>query len=184
MPVYCVDEVAEHAIALMLTLARRIATYDASVRSGEWDIRTGTPMYPIAGSTLGVVGFGHIGQAVARRGLGLGMQVIAADSFARPETVAAAGVELVELDALLSASDAVSLHVPLNAETHHLTDAGRLARIKPTAVLINCARRGRGPRRARRGAPGRPVRGAPGWTSSSPSGCRSSIRWSGCAIPC
>jgi D-3-phosphoglycerate dehydrogenase len=140
VPVYCVDEVAEHAIALMLTLARRTATYDASVRSGEWDIQAGMPMYRIAGATLGVVGFGHIGQAVAARGLGLGMRVIAADSFVPPETVEAAGVELVELDALLSASDAVSLHVPLNAETHHLVDAGRLATMKPTAVLINCAR--------------------------------------------
>lgn len=140
VPVYCVDEVAEHAIALMFSLARKTATYDASIRAGGWDIKTGMPMYRIAGSTFGILGFGHIGRAVAGRALGLGMQVLASDGFAKPEDVAAAGVELVELDELLTRSDIVSIHVPLNAETHHMIDAVRLARMKPTSFLINCAR--------------------------------------------
>lgn len=140
VPVYCVDEVAEHAIALMFTLCRKTATYDAAVRSGAWNIEDGMPMYRISGSTLGVIGFGHIGQAVARRALGLGMRVIAADQFAQPSDVAAAGVDLVGVDELLAKSDVVSLHVPLNADTQHLIDSDRLARMKPTSFLINCAR--------------------------------------------
>ena len=140
VPVYCVDEVAEHAIALLLTLARRTATYDESVRAGEWRIDAGMPMHRIAGSVLGVVGFGHIGRAVVARALGLGMRVLVADRSAEVAEVAAAGAELVELDRLLTEADAVSLHLPLTSATHHLLDAKNLARMKSGAILVNCAR--------------------------------------------
>ncbi len=140
VPVYCVDEVAEHAIALLLTLARRTAMYDASVRSGGWDLAIGIPMHRIAGSVLGVVGFGHIGRAVAHRGRGLGMRVLVADRSAHASDVAASGAELVDLDRLLLDSDAVSLHVPLTPDTRHLLDAHRIGRMKRGAFLINCAR--------------------------------------------
>ena len=140
VPVYCVDEVAEHAIALLLTLARRTATYDASVRAGEWQLAVGMPMHRIAGSVLGVVGFGHIGRAVVERALGLRMRVLISDPSTSADEARAAGVELVDLDRLLVESDFVSLHVPLTPTTRQLVDAARLARMKPTAFLINCAR--------------------------------------------
>ncbi len=140
VPVYCVDEVAEHVLALLLTLARGTAKYDASVRAGRWDIKDGMPMHRLAGSLLGVVGFGHIGRAVASRSMALGLRVIVTDPFTTDAEAAEAGVELAPLDDLLRVSDAVSLHVPLTPETRHLLDARRLALMKRTAFLINCAR--------------------------------------------
>lgn len=140
VPVYCVDEVAEHALAMFLTLARRTAVYDASVRAGEWNLEIGVPMHRVSGSVFGVVGFGHIGRAVAQRARALGMRVVVTDQYASEEAVRSSGAELLELADLLAVSDAVSLHVPLTADTRHLIDADRLALMKPTAFLINCAR--------------------------------------------
>jgi D-3-phosphoglycerate dehydrogenase / 2-oxoglutarate reductase len=140
VPVYCVDEVAEHAIALLLTLARRTATYDASVRAGEWRLDVGAPLHRIAGSVLGVVGFGHIGRAITTRALGLGMDVLVFDHTTPGGDIRAAGAEPADLEHLLAESDAVSLHVPLNASTRHLIDRRHLALMKPGAFLINCAR--------------------------------------------
>lgn len=142
VPVYCVDEVAEHAVALLMTLVRKTATYDADVRAGEWRIDVGMPIHRLAGSTLGVVGFGHIGKAVAARARSLGMRVVVADPSERPEAIRTAGAEQRELDDLLAEADAVSLHVPLRPATRHLIDADRLARMKPGSFLINCARGG------------------------------------------
>ena len=140
VPVYCVDEVAEHAIALLLTLARRTAQYDADVRAGGWQIEAGMPIHRLAGSTLGVVGFGHIGRATVARGLGLGMRVLVSDPTHPPDDVRRAGAEPVELEELLAASDAVSLHMPSTPTTHHLIDRDRIALMKPGAFLVNCAR--------------------------------------------
>lgn len=140
VPVYCVDEVAEHAIALLFTLARRTATYDASVRAGEWRIEAGMPMHRIAGSVLGVLGFGRIGRAVVSRGVGLGMRVLVVDRSSPAADIRAAGAEPADLDVLLAESDAVSIHLPSTPATRHLIDAERLARMKPGAFLVNCAR--------------------------------------------
>ena len=140
VPVYCVDEVAEHALALLLTLARGTATYDASVRAGEWDIRVAMPLHRLAGSVLGIVGFGHIGRAVASRARAFGLQLLVTDTSATPAEAAELQAELVPLDDLLRRADAVSLHVPLRDSTQRLIDARRLALMKPTAFLINCAR--------------------------------------------
>lgn len=114
--------------------------YDASVRAGEWDIAVGMSLRRLRGRILGVVGFGHIGQAVVARARAFGMDVLVSDRSASATDVMAHGAELAELDDLLRRSDAVSLHVPLNDSTRHLLDARRLALMKPDAVLINCAR--------------------------------------------
>ena len=140
MPVYCVDEVAEHALALILTLARGTALYDASVRDGAWDLAVGMPLHRIAGSTLGIVGFGHIGQALATRARSLGLALLVNDRSATEADVAPFGAELADLDDLLARSDFVSLHVPLTPETQALIDARRLALMRQNAVLVNCAR--------------------------------------------
>jgi len=142
VPVYCVDEVAEHTIALLMSLARRTVRYDADIRSGGWSLQVGMPIRRLAGSTLGVVGFGHIGRAVTRRAIGLGMRVVVADPTEKPEAVASEGAEARDLDGLLSESDAVTLHVPLTSLTRHLLNRERLARMKPGAFLVNCARGG------------------------------------------
>jgi D-3-phosphoglycerate dehydrogenase len=140
VPIYCIDEVAEHTIALLLTLARGTAAYDASVRAGLWDIKAAMPLHRVAGSTLGVVGLGHIGRAVALRGQALGLRVIGVD----PHTTAAQArelhIELCGLVDLLQRSDFVTLHLPLVDATRHLIDGTLLALMKPTAFLINCAR--------------------------------------------
>lgn len=140
VPAYCVDEVAEHALALLLTLARGSAVYDASVRAGAWDISVGMPLHRLTGSTLGVVGFGNIGRAVVQRTRAFGMTILVADRSASAIEVANLGAELTGLDDLLRRSDAVSLHVPLSESTRHLIDRRRLALMRSTAFLINCAR--------------------------------------------
>jgi D-3-phosphoglycerate dehydrogenase len=137
VPAYCLDEVAEHALALVFALARKICAYDAAVRRGDWSLGTGAPIFRIAGRTLGIVGFGKIGRTLAAKARGLGLEVIAFD----PHT-AAADVELVSLEELAERSDFVSVHTPLTPETQGLIGEPILRRMKPTAFVINTARGG------------------------------------------
>jgi D-3-phosphoglycerate dehydrogenase len=142
VPAYCVDEVAEHAIALLLALARRITRYHKAVRSGNWALATGMPIHRLAGQSLGVIGFGRIGRAVAARAHALGLQVLAYDPRAADEAFTSHRVRRATLDQLLSESDFVSLHTPLTPETHHLIDWARLSKMKPTSMMINTSRGG------------------------------------------
>ncbi|MFQ5430166.1 MAG: phosphoglycerate dehydrogenase, partial [Phycisphaerae bacterium] len=131
---------AEHALAMMLALFRRIPQAHAHVAAGEWD-RKAFVGRQVAGKTLGIVGFGRVGRAVAERALALGMEVLACDPFLRRETALDGRVRVIrELDALLPEVDCLTLHAALTDETRHLIDAARLKRLKKTAVLINCAR--------------------------------------------
>jgi len=140
VPSYCEHEVAEHALALTLVLARRIRTFDEGVRAGDWSLARGQPIRRVAGSTLGIVGFGRIGQMLAGKAQGLGMTIVVHHPR-RPEAeLRAAGVEPVSLDELAAQSDFVSLHLPLGEETRHLVDRGFLRAMKPTAFLVNTAR--------------------------------------------
>ena len=131
---------AEHALSLMLSLARFVPQADASLRSGQWERNkfTGTE---ITGKVLGVVGLGNIGRIVADRGAGLAMKVLGYDPFLTPENAPPA-VELVSLDDLFVRSDFVTVHVPLTAETRNLIDAAAMARMKKGVRIINCARGG------------------------------------------
>ena len=133
------DAVADHAVALMAAAAHRIAEYDRRVRNGGW----GTLLHGrLHETTVGVVGFGRIGRAVAKRCLGFSMDVLVADPVADADTVARLGYRLVELDELLRQADFVTLHAPLTPETRHLIDARRLGLMKPGAILVNTARGG------------------------------------------
>ncbi|HEX7472769.1 MAG TPA: D-glycerate dehydrogenase [Candidatus Limnocylindrales bacterium] len=138
------ETTADLAFALLMAGARRIAEGDRLVRAGGW--RTWGPMAflgtDVHGSTLGIVGFGRIGQAVARRAAGFGMPILyASRNRVAPETEAAAGgATFVTLDELLARSDFVSVHVPLGPATRHFIGAAELRRMKPTAILINTAR--------------------------------------------
>jgi len=132
---------AEHTLALLFGLARRIAAADASVRRGEWK-RSQFTGVELRGKTLGIVGLGKIGQAIADRARALEMTVIGSDPYITTEQAAHHGVELTELDALLARADVVTVHVPLTRATRRLIGAEALARMKPGALLLNVARGG------------------------------------------
>jgi D-3-phosphoglycerate dehydrogenase / 2-oxoglutarate reductase len=139
---YSVDEVSTHAIALLLAHARRLPQYIAGVRGGQWSSTGNGAIRRLRGLTLGVVGFGRIGQATAAKARGLGLWVVAFDPFRADTDIRASGAEPADLPELLDRSDFISLHVPLTAQTHHLINAEALAAMKPSAVLINTARGG------------------------------------------
>jgi D-3-phosphoglycerate dehydrogenase len=132
---------AEHAIALLCSLARRVPQATASVKAGKWE-KARFRGVELADKTLGVIGLGNIGRIVAERARGLRLRVVAHDAFLSPEAAAKLGVDLVPLDELLVRADIVTLHVPLTAETRGLLGAAQLARMKPGALLINAARGG------------------------------------------
>lgn len=137
------ETTADLAFALLMAAARRLAEADRYVRDGRW--RTWGPMTllgpDVHGSTLGIVGFGRIGQAVARRARGFAMSVIYHDVRQLPESVEAeTGATYTPLPELLARADFVSIHVNLTPETHHLIDAAALRAMKPTAVLVNTSR--------------------------------------------
>lgn len=131
---------AEHAIALLVAMARHVPAADAALKAGRWDKKLFTGV-ELTGKTFGVVGLGNIGRIVADRGRGLGMEVIAYDPFVTQER-APDGVRMVALDELCGAADFVSIHVPLLDETRHLFDRERIGRMKPGARLVHAARGG------------------------------------------
>lgn len=137
VPDYCVEEVALHAIALLLCCARKIIPLDASMREGKWDARrTAHPVHRMSQQTLGVVGFGRIGRTVAGMAKGLGLEVLAFDPFVPTSDIA----QMVSFDKLLERSDYVTIHCPLMESTRHLFNADAFRKMKPSAFLINCAR--------------------------------------------
>ncbi|QDU11946.1 phosphoglycerate dehydrogenase [Gimesia aquarii] len=131
--------VAEQAFALLMGVARLTRSQDRAVRSGKWE-RALTPR--VWGSTIGIVGLGRIGQAVATRAIGMGMQVLAYDPFPNQSFVAEHQIKLVDLDELLKQSDYVTLHLPVTSETIDIINKETLAKMKSGSVLINTARGG------------------------------------------
>jgi D-3-phosphoglycerate dehydrogenase len=132
---------AEHALAMMLALSRHIPDANASVKRDEWDRKTfvGAEVYK---KTLGVVGLGKIGSHVATAAKAMGMKLLAYDPFISTERAEQLGCRLVEMDILLQEADYITLHIPKTPETTHLIDAAAIARMKPNARIINCARGG------------------------------------------
>jgi D-3-phosphoglycerate dehydrogenase / 2-oxoglutarate reductase len=139
---YSVDEVSTHAVALLLACARRLPQYLDLVRARQWASTGGGTIRRLSGQTLGLVGFGRIGQATAVKALGLGLRVLACDPFKTAAEITAGGVEPADWPTLLAESDYVSLHVPLTPQSAQMMNAGALAAMKPSAVLINTARGG------------------------------------------
>ena len=140
---YCTGEVADHTLALLLALNRRLLDYHRQVQV-EHDFRWNRVqgLRRLAGQTLGLVGFGRIGQAVARRAQGFGLAVLAHDPMVPPEHAAALGVELVPLDELYSRADILSLHCNLSPENRGMLDAAAFARMARQPLLLNVARGG------------------------------------------
>ena len=142
VPDYCVDEVSDHVMALLLAFNRRITLFDNSVKNDGWgSVPLTMRIMRLRGKTLGVVGFGRIGQAVAQKALAFGFRVLAFDPYMTAEQCALRGARKVEdMDDLLRESDFVTLHSPLNDETRGLIGARELDVMKSEAFLINCAR--------------------------------------------
>ncbi|MGD9866400.1 MAG: phosphoglycerate dehydrogenase [Hyphomicrobiales bacterium] len=132
---------AEHAIAMMLALARQLPEADASTQAGKWE-KSRFMGIEVTGKTLGIIGCGNIGSIVASRAQGLSMKVIAYDPFLSPERAVEIGVEKVELDKLLERADFISLHTPLTEKTRDILDAGALAKTRKGVRIVNCARGG------------------------------------------
>jgi D-3-phosphoglycerate dehydrogenase len=141
VPDYCTEEVADHTVALLLAVARGIGRGHAAVRTGGWGINTVGPLHRLRGRVLGLVGYGRIARAVATRVQAFGLTVVAYDPAFPQTSVNRGAVRLLDsLEALLQASDAVSLHLPLSPETKDLIDAAALRQMKPGAILINTSR--------------------------------------------
>jgi glyoxylate reductase len=136
------EATADLTWALLLAAARRLVEADGLVRDGRWEGWSPTQLLggPVAGRTLGIVGLGAIGTAVARRARGFGMTVLYHNRGVNERAEAELGARRVELDELLATADVVSLHAPHNDASHHVIDAAALARMRPTAVLVNTAR--------------------------------------------
>ncbi len=137
VPDYCVGEVADHSLALLLACARRVAFFQVRTKQGEYRLQAATPPERLAGKTLGLVGLGRIGSAVALRARAFGLNVIAQTASGSDHGV---GCPIVPLDELLTQSDYVSLHAPATPATRHFIDLSRLERMKPTTWLINTSR--------------------------------------------
>ena len=141
VPDYCVDEVSDHVMALLHAWNRRIVLLDRSVREHGWGSQALTMrMMRLRGKTIGIVGFGRIGQAVAAKARAFGLKILAADPVVPSDTVNSLGGSLVDLGTLLENSDFVSLHAPLTEDTRNLIGREELAKMKQDAYLINAAR--------------------------------------------
>ena len=140
VPDYCIDEVSDHALAFVLALARKIPFANAQVHAGRWEMPAVVPIHRLRGSVLGLVGFGRIPQLVAPKAMSFGFKVVAYDPYVASEIFTRAGVESVDFARLLDASDFISIHSPLLAETRNLFNADAFRRMKPTAYLVNTAR--------------------------------------------
>ena len=138
-PTYCIEEVAEHTMALLLSAARKIAFYDRQVRAGKWEVPPGKPIQRLAGSTLGLVGFGNIARQVAIRAAAFGMKVLYTDPFVTDGQFDTPGKKMELMD-MLKQSDFVSVHPPLTPQTRKSINDEAFAAMKSNAVIINCAR--------------------------------------------
>ena len=146
VPTYGTDSVSQHVLALLMELVRPITLHHQAVQNGEWSTSpdwcfTRAPITSLSGMTLGIVGLGRIGLAVARIGAALGMRLVGHDAF-WPDTDKLAGlaIESLSLDDLFSQADVISLHCPLTEQTHHMVDQARLTTMKPNALIINTSR--------------------------------------------
>jgi len=142
VPDYCIDEVSDHALALLLALARHIVSSDRAVNAGTWDVVAHAGIHRLRGQILGLLGFGKIAVALASKAQALGLSVLAHDPYLDPMLIARHGARAVDFDTLLGEADVVSIHVPLSAQTRGLIGERELARMKPTSFLINTSRGG------------------------------------------
>ena len=140
VPTYCIEEVSDHAMALLLACARQVCLYDRAIKQGRYDLSLGVPIFRLRGKTVGIVGLGKIGKALCRKAQGFGLQVIAFDPYIPSQGSGEEAVKLVPFDQLLELSDFISIHSPLTVETRNMFDGPAFERMKRTAFLINTSR--------------------------------------------
>ena len=140
VPDYCLREVSDHAMALLLALARKVTFSNKLVQSGRWELPPIVPLRRLEGQVLGLVGFGNIPRTLAPKAKAFGLKVITYDPYVVTEALAATGVESVGFDDLLARSDFISVHAPLQPATRGLMNAKTFAKMKRGAFLINTAR--------------------------------------------
>lgn len=142
VPDYGTEEVADHAMALMLACARGLSLTEKRLRTtlAPWNFLAASPLGRLAGATLGIIGLGRIGTATALRAKGFRMKIVACDPYLPDGYDKALGVPLLSLDELIAVSDIISVHTPLTPETTKILGAPQLAKMKPHAILINTAR--------------------------------------------
>lgn len=140
VPDYCLREVSDHAMALLLALARKVTLANKLVQAGRWEVPPLVPLRRLEGQTLGLIGFGNIPRALAPKAKAFGLRVLTHDPYVGKETLAAAGVESIGFDDLLARSDFISVHAPLLPATRGLMNAAAFAKMKKGAYLINTAR--------------------------------------------
>lgn len=139
-PDYCIDEVSNHAIALLLDGVRKISLLASQVKKGNCKYTVVKPLYRTAGKTLGLVGFGRIAKTVAKKMKGFDLNITAYDPNLEPSEIEREGVKPVSFDQLLTQSDYISIHCPLNDTTRHLFSTREFSMMKPTAILVNTSR--------------------------------------------
>ena len=140
VPSYCIDEVSTHAVALLLACARKVVATHKRMEQGGWDVHRDDPIFRLAGRTVGIIGLGNIGRAVARKFGGWNVKLLASDPFVSPEIAQQLGVELVDFETLCRSSNFISLHCPLLSETRRLINAKSLSWMRPAATIVNTAR--------------------------------------------
>jgi D-3-phosphoglycerate dehydrogenase len=140
VPSFCLEEVSDHAMALLLSWARKTTFYDRQIKAGTYNLQGGSPLFRIAGKTLGIVGFGKIARTLYTKASGFRLKVISYDPYLDPQSLQGFDVEFVGFDTLLERSDYISIHAPLTPETRHLFDLKAFRRMKRTAIIINTAR--------------------------------------------
>jgi D-3-phosphoglycerate dehydrogenase len=140
VPDYCMQEVSDHAMALLLALARKVPYSNKLVQAGRWEMPAVAPLRRLEGQVLGLIGFGNIPRAVAPKAKAFGLKVVAHDPYAAKDVFVAAGVESVSFDDLLARSDFISVHAPLLPATSGLVNAAAFAKMKKGALIVNTAR--------------------------------------------
>jgi D-3-phosphoglycerate dehydrogenase len=140
VPDYCIDEVSDHAMALLLSVVRKIPSSSARTHSGRWEMKAVVPIHRLRGSVLGLAGFGRIPQLVVPKAQAFGMKVVAYDPFVPADVFTRAGVDQVDLATLLSTSDYISVHTPLTSETQSLFNRDTFGQMKRGAYIVNTAR--------------------------------------------
>lgn len=142
VPDYGVDEVSDHACAMILALGKKLPILTRSFRAGNWGYQSTVPLFRLSECTLGLIGFGRIPRMVAKKMQAFGMKVLAYDPYIKPEEAAALSVKAVSLEEILKNSDFLSIHCPLTSDTLHMIGEKELSLMKSSAVLINTARGG------------------------------------------
>jgi D-3-phosphoglycerate dehydrogenase / 2-oxoglutarate reductase len=140
VPDYCMQEVSDHAMALLLSLARKVPFSNKLVQAGRWEMPAVAPLRRLEGQVLGLIGFGNIPRALAPKAKAFGLKVVAYDPYAAKDVFASAGVESVSFDDLLARSDFISVHAPLMPATRGLVNAAAFAKMKRGALIVNTAR--------------------------------------------